>query len=183
MIDFSKGFFIFDKSWIQENVFIRSLSHAEYRVMIYLLSSALKISKRDERYKRGEIIASLYQINKILFVNASQETIAERCNMDRATAYRALRKFRDFGAAIKVPNGKETGNNDYYIIGFERNKEGKQDYFLVDSLPIRAGKRLPDQFKDFIRDHHHDRILSENEHIWKHLFGLEKDERIRISAA
>lgn len=183
MIEFKKGFFVFDKSWIQENEFIRSLSHAEYKILIYLLSSALKISKRDERYKRGDVIASLYQRNKILFVNASQKTIAERCKVNRATAYRALRKFMRFGALIKVPDGKETGNNDYYIIGFEKIKEGKQDYFLVDSLPIRVGNKLPEQSKDFIRDHYQDWLFSENELIWKDLFGLERDRRIKIRAA
>ena len=183
MIEFNRGYFVFDKSWIQENVFVRSLSHAEHRVMIYLLSSALKISKWDERYKRGDVIASLYQRNKILFVNASQETIAERCKMNRATAYRALKKFRNFGAAIKVPDGKETGHNDYYIIGFEKSKEGKQDYFLVDSLPIRSGKRLPDQLRDYILDHYQDGLFHESEAVWKELFGMEKDNRMKLGAA
>jgi DNA-binding MarR family transcriptional regulator len=173
-IEFNKGFFIFDKSWILENEFTRSLSNAEYRVLIYLLSSAMKISKRDERYKRGEVIASLYQRNKILFVNASQDRIAERLKMKtRTTAYRALKKFRDFGAAIRVPDGKESGDNDYYIIGFEKIKEGKHDYFLVDSLPIRAGKRLPDEFREFILNHYKDELFYMSSLIWEDLFGMD----------
>ena len=75
MIDFCKGFFVFDKSWIHDNKFFQSLSHAEFRILLYLLSSALKSSKRDQKYKRGDLIASLYQRNKLLVVNASQRTI------------------------------------------------------------------------------------------------------------
>jgi DNA-binding MarR family transcriptional regulator len=176
MIEFSKGFFIFDKSWIHENKFCQSLSHAEFRILIYLLSSGLKISKKDERFKRSELIASLYQKNKLLTVNASQRRIAEKCNANRATVYKALNKFKDFGAVIKIPDGKENGANDYYIIGFEnhrKDKAGKQEYYLVDSIPIRTGQKLPEQAKSRIQSFY--RGLPQREEIWRELFGMEKD--------
>ena len=171
-IEFSRGFFIFDKSWIQENQFVQSLSHAEFRILIYLLSSALKISKRDGRYKRGDTIATLYQTNKILFVNASQRTMAERCNADRGTIYRALNKFKEYGALIKVPDSEDKGANDYYIIGFERDKDGKHDYYLVDSIPIRQGHEVPIEIRKFILDHYRDPLFAKNSLIWERLFGM-----------
>ena len=180
MIEFDRGFFTFDKSWILENEFMQSLSHAEFRVMVYLAASTLRISKRDQRYKTGDSIATLYQRNRILFVNVSQPTIAERCKVDRSTVYEALKKFREFGAVIKVPEGKPEVSGDYYILGFEKTKEGKQDYFLVDSLPIRSGNKLPDKYKEFIRDHYKDEFFSMSDLIWRDLFGMKNEHGIRI---
>jgi len=180
MIDFCKGFFVFDKSWIHDNEFCQSLSHAEFRVLVYLLSSAIKTSKRDHKYKRDELIASLYQRNKLLVVNASQRRIAEKCNADRKTVYRALNKFKGFGAVIKIPDGKENGANDYYIIGFEnhrKDKAGKQEYYLVDSIPIRKGQKLPDKVRSFIQKFYKTESFMQREEIWRDLFGMEKDER------
>jgi DNA-binding MarR family transcriptional regulator len=174
-IEFSNGFFVFDKSWIHGNKFFQSLSHAEFRIMVYLLSSALKISKRDERYKRGEIIASLYQKSGILCANVSQSTIAERCNVDRATAYRALKKFSEIGAIIKMSDGQEKGSNNLYILGFQNqrpNKSGKQEYYLVDSIPIRGGEKLPDKIRKFILEHHTWELFGSSSLIWKDLFGM-----------
>jgi DNA-binding MarR family transcriptional regulator len=176
-IEFNRGFFIFDKSWIQENQFMQSLSHAEYRIMVYLLSSALKISKRDARYKRGELIASLYQRNHILFANVSQSTIADRCGINRATAYKALKKFNDIGAVIKMSEGGKGESNDYFIIGFEnhrQDKDGKQEYYLIDSIPIRNGRELPDHIKEFIRGHYKDDLFFMSDLIWEGLFGTGK---------
>jgi DNA-binding MarR family transcriptional regulator len=186
MIEFSKGFFIFDKSWIHDNKFCQSLSHAEFRILIYLLSSGLKSSKKDERYKRGELIASLYRRNKLLVVNASQRTIADRCNADRATVYKALIKFKEFGAVIKIPDGKENGANDYYIIGFEshrKNKAGKQEYYLVDSIPIRTGQKLPDQTRNYIQRFYKGESFMQREEIWRDLFGMENNDRWGVRVA
>ncbi|MFZ0451948.1 MAG: hypothetical protein WAL98_22175 [Desulfatiglandaceae bacterium] len=179
-IEFSRGFFIFDKTWIHENKFVQSLSHAEFRILIYLLSSALKISKPNKDYKRGDLIASLYKKNKILFINVSQRTIAEKCNVNRATVCKAIKKFKGFGAVIKMPDCKNNGANDYFIIGFEnskKDKDGKQEYYLVDSIPIRTGQKLPDESKDFIRSHHEDDFFWASQLIWRDLFGMEKDNR------
>ena len=177
MIEFSKGFFIFDKSWIHDNKFCQSLSHAEFRILIYLLSSGLKTSKKDPRFKRGDLIATLYQSNHLLVVNASQRKIAEKCNADRATVYKALNKFKEFGVVIKIPDGEETGANDFYITGFEnyrKDKDGKQEYYLVDSIPIRAGQKLSDKAKTFIQRAY--KGFTSREEIWKMLFGMDTPE-------
>ena len=181
-IEFSKGFFVFDKSWIHENKFVQSLSHADYRILVYLLSSTLKISKANKEYKRGDLIASLYKKNRILFINVTQRTIAEKCSVNRATVCKALKKFKDFGAVIKMPDGKENGASDYYIIGFEnhrKDKDGKQEYYLVDSIPVRAGENLPDSSKDFIRNHHKGDLFWASSLIWKDLFGMGNDRGIK----
>lgn len=183
MIEFSKGFFVFDKSWIHDNKFCQSLSHAEFRILIYLLSSGLKISKKDERFKQEDLIASLYQRSRLLAVNASQRTIAAKSKADRGTVIKALRKFKDFGAVIKFPGGKETEHNDPYIIGFEyskKDKAGKLDYYLVDSIPIRAGQKLPDKYRTFILKHYNDDLFRTSDLIWEDLFGKDwYEEQVR----
>ena len=154
-IEFSRGFFVFDKSWIHENAFVQSLSHAEFRILIYLLSSALKITKRDSTYRRGNLIAALYQDNKILIVNTSQRTIAEKCKVNRTTVCRAL--------------------NKYYIIGFEREKVGKQEYYLVDSIPVSEGHKVPEESKKLILACIGYPLFDKNSAIWERLFGITVD--------
>lgn len=174
-IEFSRGFFVFDKSWIHENEFVQSLSHAEFRILIYLLSSALKITKRDSTYRRGNLIASLYQDNKILIVNTSQRTIAEKCKVNRATVFRALNKFKEVGALIKMPDHVGRGANDYYIIGFEREKVGKQEYYLVDSIPVSEGHKVPEEIKKLVLACIGYPSFDKNSAIWQRLFGITVD--------
>jgi len=121
MVDYKKnGFMIFNKSWIYGNEFFRSLSHAEYRIMLYLLASVLRISKKDRRFKRSDLLTNLYQNNNLLVVNASYETIAETSEVDRGTVYKALKGFDDYGAAIKISNKGKNGANNFYIMGCKR---------------------------------------------------------------
>jgi hypothetical protein len=179
MIEFSKGFFVFDKSWIHDNKFFQSLSHAEFRILIYLLSSGLKVSKKDERFKQGDLIPSLYQRSKLLAVNASQRRIAEKSKADRGTVIKALKKFKDFGVVIKFPGGREPEVNDLYIVGFEysmNDKTGKLDYYLVDSIPIRAGQKLPEKYRTFILNHYNDDLFRTSDLIWDDLFGKSWDD-------
>jgi DNA-binding MarR family transcriptional regulator len=157
---FQNGFLIFDKRWIHENEFFRSLSHAEFRVMVYLLSSVLRVSKKDKRYKRGELIAFLYQENKLLVVNVTTRTIAEKSRVNRSTVCKALDTFNDSGAVIKITDGAEKSTNNLYLLGFEdmnAEMDGKEDYFFVDSIPIKRGNKMPDTIKTFIRDNYKDK--------------------------
>ena len=153
---FQNGFLIFDKRWILEDEFFRSLSHAEFRVMVYLLSSVLRVSKKDKRYKRGELIAFLYQENKLLVVNVTTRTIAEKSKVNRSTVCKALDRFDDSGAVIKITDRAEKSANNLYLLGFEdmNAEDGKEDYFFVDSIPIQRGNKMPDTIKKFIRDNY-----------------------------
>jgi len=178
--EFNKGFFIFDKNWIHENRFVQSLSHAEFRILIYLLSSTLKPKKGISGLARSEQIADLYQRKGILFVNASQRIIAERCHTGRTTTYRAVTRFKEYGALIKMPDGEDNGNGDYHIVGFQKEKDGKQDYFLLDSVFLRAGKKLPDRYQGFIAAHFRDAGFPPTKEIWEDLFGMERERCIRI---
>jgi hypothetical protein len=181
-IKFNKGFFIFDKSWIHENDFFSSLSHAEFRIMIYLLSSALKLSKRGSYLKSIKWFADLYQYNHLLLVNVAQRTIAARCKVNRSTVISALKKFEDIGAVVIISN-HEDKNNHIYLIGFERlNTEEKHDFFLVDSIPIKSGKKLPDQMKNLIKEHYQDERLYYSDKIWCDLFGIKKDTEVEVVA-
>jgi len=154
---FQNGFLIFDKRWIHENKFFMSLSHAEFRVMVYLLSSVLRLTKKDQRYKRGELIALLYQKNKLLVANVTTRTIAEKSRVNRSTVCKALDKFNDIGAVIKISDGAENSANNLYLLGFEdmnAEQDGKEDYFFVDSIAIEWGEKMPDTIKRFIRDNY-----------------------------
>jgi len=173
LVDFDRGFFIFDKSWIYDNEFVRSLSHAEFRVLVYLLSSTLKLNKRSNKSGRGKKIATIYRNNGTLFVNVSQRTVAEKCNMNRVSVHRAMRKFTDYGVLIKVPDIE--GNGDCHIIGFSTNKEGKHDYFLVESSFIRSGEKLPGHFKSYFQNHYEDNKFPVTG-IWKQLFEAEDED-------
>ena len=181
--EFNKGFFIFDKNWIHENRFVQSLSQAEFRILIYLLSSTLKLKKGIAGHARSEQIADLYQRKGILCVNVSQRTIAERCHTGRTTTYRTMTKFKEYGALIKMPDSDDNGNGDYHVIGFEREKEGKQDYFLLDSVFLRSGLKVPDRYQGFIAAHFRDGGFPPTKEIWEDLFGMERERCIRIGGS
>ena len=80
----------------------------------------------------------------------------------------------DFGAVLKFPDENETGANDFYIVGFEyskKDKDGKLDYYLVDSLPIRAGQKLPEKYRRFILTRYEGHFFKTSDFIWDDLFG------------
>lgn len=172
---YTRGFFIFDKTWIQENAFFQSLSHAEFRIMVYLLSSVLKITKKDRLYKRGEQIALLYQHNNLLVANVSIRTIAKRCRVVRGTVTLAINKFDEYGAAIRIPGGNDPGENNIYILGFsERSGQyygGRKDYYFVDSIPITKGEQMPDNHRQILIERHAETTFHPGLRGWIDLFG------------
>jgi hypothetical protein len=159
MVDYKKnGFMIFNKSWIYENEFFRSLSHAEYRIMLYLLASVLRISKKDRRYKGGDLLAYLYQNNNLLVTNVSFNRIAVASEVHRGTVCRALAKFNDYGAAIKITNqGNKGPGNNFYFMGIEnRNSGEKLPNYFVDSVFLSSGGKMPADIKEFIKQNYMD---------------------------
>jgi DNA-binding MarR family transcriptional regulator len=168
---FKNGYLLFDKSWFMDSEFFRSLSHAEFRIMTYLLASVMRPNKRDPRYKRGETIALLYQSNKLLVANVSTRTIAERCQVSRSTVCKVLDKFHGTGAAIRISNGDEEGENNFYILGFDSLGSLKDEYFFVDSIPIRDGKGMPDAIREYIEFRYKDTVFTSSSRVWKTLFG------------
>jgi DNA-binding MarR family transcriptional regulator len=185
---FKNGFLIFDKRWNYDNRFFRLLSSAEFRIMIYLLSSALRTSKRDQRFKRGELVAILYQVNKLLVANVSTRTIAERTGRNRSTVCKALDKFDEIGAVIKINEPIDGASNNIYLLGFEDYNgeiDGKHDYFFVDSIPLFKGEAMPDRYKQYIRDHYrYETLLNPNfsdgqKNIFEMLFGKSLHSLIR----
>ena len=172
---YTRGFFVFDKTWIHENGFFQSLSHAEFRIMLYLLSSVLKITRRDRRYKRGDQIAMLYQHNNLLVANVSTPTIAERCSVSRGTVTPAINKFDEYGAAIRIPEGNDPGENNIYILGFSersaRYYEGRTDYYFVDSIAIKNGERMPEGIRRGITQRYAEEIFVPATRYWIELFG------------
>jgi DNA-binding MarR family transcriptional regulator len=180
--EFNNGFFIFDKNWFQDNKFFDSLTHAEFRIIVYLLSSTLRPRANSTRFKNFQWIVDLYHINNILFVNVSQRTIVHRCKVHRSTVISALKKFEEMGAVIIIPSDGNRSNN-IYIVGFKGHTESdKNEYFLVDSVPLRSGKKLPDQIKNFITEKFHIVLFNRSDLIWVDLFGIKSHAEIEVVA-
>jgi hypothetical protein len=172
--EFPNGFFIFDKSWFADNAFFRSLSHAEFKIMIYLLASIIRLSKRDSEYKRGDLVAKLYQENKLLVANVSTPTIAEKSGASTATVWKALRKFHETGAAIKISSGGKSGENNLYILGFHDPSSSNGERYLVNSIQLKGVGRMPEELSEDILLNHARRLHSHGTGAWVKLFGKER---------
>jgi DNA-binding MarR family transcriptional regulator len=171
---FKNGYLLFDKSWFIESEFFKSLSHAEFRIMMYLLASVMRPNKRNPRYKRAETIAMLYQRNKLLVANVSTRTIAERCQVSRSTVCKALDNFYAVGAAIRISHGAKDGENNFYILGFDGSGSERDEYFFVDSIPIRAGEKMPDVVRERIESGYKETVFTKSARGWEILFGEER---------
>lgn len=167
---FKNGYLLFDKSWILENEFFKSLTHAEFRIMTYLIASVLRLTKRDQRYKRGLQAATLYQDNNLLVANVSTRTIAEKCRVSRSTVCKALDKFHEVGAAIRIPSSANESDNNLYVLGTHDPGKEKEDLFFVDSRPIKSGAKMPQDVRDHIESHYKDRPFRYAKRFWKGLF-------------
>jgi len=143
--------------------------------MVYLLSSVLKITKRDRLYKRGDQIALLYQHNNLLVANVSTPTIAERCSVSRGTVTPAINKFDEYGAAIRITEGNDPGENNIYILGFSdrdgRYHDGRKEYYFVDSIPIKNGERMPENIRREIVQRYSEVMFIPATRCWIELFG------------
>lgn len=171
--EYNFGFLIFDKSWFYDNAFFDSLSHAEFKIIIFILSCRLKVTKKMSRYRRGELLFGLYHHNNILAANVSTRTIAEKCRVSRATVCRALAKFHEAGAVIRISHGGEEGENNLFILGFKGPiSEGEDDYFFVDSMPLRTVGTMPQKLRDYIVKNFKERIFSDSSLGWRELFGV-----------
>ena len=168
---FKNGYLLFDKNWFMENQFFKSLSHAEFRIIIYLLASVMRPNKRDPRYKRAETIAMLYQRNKLLVANVSRGTVAKRCQVSSSTAWKTLYKFNAVGAAIKISHGGDDGENNFYILGFDASDSEREEYFFVDSIPIKAGEKMPDEIRERIESGYKETVFTKSDRGWQILFG------------
>ena len=163
---------IFDKAWMIDNKFFESLTHAEFRIMVYLLSSTLKITKSDKKYKQGDLFAKLYHKNRLLVVNTSTPKIAERSKTSRTAVCTALNKFHDYGAAIRISSGGKLGENNLYIVGFRGKLYDERDYFyFIDSIPLKNGDPMPENLKRSIETRYMDTMYNSKTAGWKELFG------------
>ena len=179
--EFDKGFFLFNKNWFYENKFFNSLTHAEFRIMIYLLSSILRPRKNSPKYKDYQWIVDLYHSNGILFVNASQRTIAQMCAVHRGTVITALNKFEDMGAVIIIRYDDNTPSN-VYVVGFQYWDHEMKEYYLVDSIPVSSGKNLPEEYKNYIRKGCGNKLFGKSDTFWGDLFGIKPKHEVEVVA-
>lgn len=171
---FKNGYLLFDKNWFIGSEFFKSLSHAEFRIMTYLLASVMRPNKRDPRYRRAKTIATLYQRNKLLVANVSTRTIAERCQVSRSTVWETLKKFNAVGAAIRISHGAKDGENNFYILGFDASDSEREEYYFVDSIPIKSGEKMPDETREAIEVGYEKTVFTKSAMGWKKLFGEDK---------
>jgi biotin operon repressor len=172
--EYPNGFFIFDKSWFVENEFFRSLSHAQFKIMLYLLTSIIRLSKRTLEYKRGDLVAKLYKENFLLVVNVSTPTIAKRCGVSTATVWKALGKFHETGSAIKISNGGKKGENNLYVLGFHDPTAANGERYFVNSIQLKEDGKMPEELIQEILLYHGQHVFQAGTLTWKRLFGEQR---------
>jgi hypothetical protein len=144
--------------WFDDNEFIRSLTPSERWILVCLVSYIWRSEKEDPDYEIDKKLVRLYRDNGLLITLMSERTIKRKCCHNRSTVRDAINKFDDIGALIKVPGRKGKGFSNLYIMGLAemcKEKDGKvsrkQDNLFSNSPVLRAGGRIPDDVKDFIR--------------------------------
>jgi hypothetical protein len=143
--------------WFDENEFIRSLTPVERWIMVCLASYIWRSEKVDPDYEIDKRLVRFYRDNGLLVTLMSERTIATKCGHNRSTVCDAIDKFDDLGALIRVPGRKGKGFSNLYIMGLVRMRKEdgrvsrKDENLFSDSPVLRAGGRIPDDVKDFIR--------------------------------
>jgi hypothetical protein len=147
--------------WFDDNEFIRSLTPSERWILVCLVSYIWRSEKEDPDYEIDKKLVRLYRDNGLLITLMSERTIATKCGHNRSTVCGAIDKFDDRGALIKVPGRKGKGFSNLYImglVGMRKEKDGrvsrKEENLFSNSPVLRAGGRIPDDVKDFIRSNY-----------------------------
>jgi hypothetical protein len=151
--------------WFDENEFMCSLTPAERWIMVCLASYIWRSEKADPEYEIDKKLVRLYRDNGLLITLMSERTIAEKWGHNRSTVCGAIDRFDDMGALIKVPGKKGKGFSNLYIMGLARitkDKSGrvskKEEQLFSNSPVLRAGGRIPDDVKDFLRSNYAQRV-------------------------
>jgi hypothetical protein len=151
--------------WFDENTFISSLTPAERWIMVCLASYIWRSEKAYPEYEIDGKLVRLYKENGLLMTLMSERTIATKCGHNRSTVCDAIDKFEDIGAVVRVPGRKGKGFSNLYIMGLvrmARDKSGRvtrEDECLFSNSPVlRAGGKIPDDVKDFIRCNYSQRM-------------------------
>jgi DNA-binding MarR family transcriptional regulator len=153
MTQLNNGFLILNKAWFGENEFFKSLSHAEFKIMLYLLASVLRLDKREQRSKKSLFLARLFRDRNLLVASVSQRTIAVRCYVNRGTVQSALRKLEEMGAVIFLPCEEQGFYNNVYFLGFRGPTDlENRSLFMVDSGFLKDGRPIPDSIKHYIQN-------------------------------
>ena len=147
--------------WFEDNEFIRSLTPAERWILACLSSYIWRSKKVDPDYEIDKKLVRFYLDNGLLITLMSERTIAAKVGHNRSTVCDAIDKFDEMGAVIRVPGRKGKGFSNLYIMGLVRmskEKDGKvstkEELLFSNSPVLRAGGRLPDDVKDFIRSNY-----------------------------
>ena len=144
--------------WFDENQFINRITRADKWILACLASYIWRSEKIDTDYEIDRELVRLYKENGLLVTLMSERTLARKCDLNRSTVYEAIGRFDDVGAVIRLSGKKGKGFSNVYIMGLQRmtlEKNGRirkmDEYLFSDSPVLRAGGRIPDDVKDFIR--------------------------------
>jgi hypothetical protein len=144
--------------WFNDNEFINQLTNAEKWILACISSFIYRSRKIDPKFPPSKKLTFLYSINGLLVSMISERTIADKCNFNRGTVCKAIDKFDEYGAVIKISGKKGKGYSNLYIMGFERREKVKKektirtDFLFSNSPVLRSGQKIPDDIKEFIRD-------------------------------
>ena len=73
-----------------------------------------------------------------------------------------------------LPYGAKDGENNFYILGFDASGSERDEYFFVDSIPIRAGDKMPDVVRERIESGYKETVFTKSARGWEILFGEER---------
>jgi hypothetical protein len=140
------------RAWFNGNNFMNSLTPGDKWVLTCLSTYIWRVPKARSKSPIEGTLCFLYGRKQLLVAHMSERTIADKCGLNRSTVCNAIAKFDDFGAAIKIPGKRGRKYNNLYILGFElRDKSGNRDRLFSNSPVLRAGGKMPEDIKDFIR--------------------------------
>jgi hypothetical protein len=150
--------------WFDDNAFIKRLTRSERWILVCLASYIWRSMKIDPEYEIDKKLVRLYKDNWLLMTLMSERTLAEKCYLNRSTVCDAIDKFDDAGALIKIPGRKGKRLSNLYILGLyqpTKDKSGRvirqQEFLFSDSPILRAGGRIPDDVKEFLRSNYSQR--------------------------
>lgn len=147
-----KGHGKIPRAWFNDNDFITSLTPGEKWVLTCLTTYIWRVPKARSKNPIEHALCFLYSGKHLLVTHMSERTISDKCGLNRSTVCNAISKLDDFGAVIKIQGKRGKSFSNLYILGFElRGKSGKNDRLFSNSPVLRAGGKMPEDMKDFIR--------------------------------
>jgi hypothetical protein len=140
---------------------LKNMTAPEFKVYTYLISIPIRAKKAESnKYKNGTEVYALYREGGLLPVNVSAKRMAVECKLGERTVAKAISRFSDLGAILKITDHKGRHNN-VYIVGiknmwYAEDDDFKPEHFFTEFSFIQNGEVLPDAVRYFILNNRYD---------------------------